>query len=100
MLCEVTSSARCSVSRPRSDVFNPMKVEIGIRPCLLSLVVDDVKGGMCGGGSRARAGPVAAALRCPAEHPREVLEEGQLLAHERAVDRVLALDLGQQAAQL
>ena len=34
-----------------------------------------------------------------AELAHEVIEERELLAHERAVDRVLAGDLGQQAAQ-
>ena len=29
-----------------------------------------------------------------------MVEEGELLAHEGAVDDVLALDLGEQAAQL
>ena len=48
-----------------------------------------------------RAGEVAVAgLGLGAELAHQVVEEGELLAHERAVDGVLAGDLGEQAAQL
>src|SRR3954452_17188765 len=54
-------------------------------------------GGGCGS---AGAGAAVAGLGLLADQPREVRQERELLAHQRAVDPVLARDLGEQAAQL
>ena len=58
----------------------------------------------CCGRRRAAAGAAGevavAGVGLGAQLAHEVVEEGELLAHEDAVDRVLAGDLGQQAAQL
>src|SRR5919197_5474326 len=101
MLCEVTSSARCWASRPRSEVWMPTNVEIDIA---LGLDVEDAvrdrRGGPRGGGRAGRGGRAVARLRLGADQAREVVEERELLAHQRAVDAVLAGDLGQQPAQL
>ena len=51
---------------------------------------------------RRRSRPAGGSRGCSSapNEADEVVEEGELLAHERAVDDVLALDLGEQAAQL
>ena len=61
------------------------------------------RGGQAGAGGRggAGAGPAGVAgLGVLADEAGQVREERELLAHQRAVDAVLAGDLGQQAAQL
>src|SRR6201986_1955022 len=80
MLWEVVSSASCWEISPRSAVCRPMKVETGTS----GLHVHQ---------------PPAAGLGFFAGDPQQVVEEGQFLAHQRAVDAVLAGDLGEQAAQ-
>ena len=58
---------------------------------------------MQGGGAGLRAGgcvPGRVARSARADEAGQVGEEGELLAHQRAVDAVLAGDLGQQPAQL
>src|SRR3954454_20204674 len=54
-------------------------------------------GGGCGA---AGAGSAVAGLGLLADEPRQVRQERELLAHQRAVDAVLASDLGQQSAKL
>ena len=53
-----------------------------------------------GAARRRRAAGLVAALGLVADEAHEVGEEGELLAHQRAVDAVLAGDLAEQAAQL
>ena len=53
-----------------------------------------------GGAGVGGAGRAVAGLGLVADQAGQVREEGELLAHQRAVDAVLAGDLGQQAAQL
>src|SRR4051794_16303029 len=93
MLCEVTSSARCCASRPRSVVWIPRKVETGIA---LGLQVEDAVRALSRGG----AGGLVASLRLLAHEAHQVVEERELLPHERAVDAVLTGDLVEQAAEL
>src|ERR1700744_2490740 len=80
MLWEVVSSASCWAIRPRSAVCNPMKGETGTS----GLHVHQ---------------PAAAGLGFFSGDAQQVVEEGQFLAHQGAVDAVLAGDLGEQAAQ-
>ena len=93
----MTSRPRCCASRPRSAVWRPMKLETFMPACPGR------------GGSRARraagagellARRAVARLLVGADEAGQVLEERKLLAHEGAVDDVLALDLAEQAAQL
>ena len=63
----------------------------------LCLQVEGAVGRRCGPGAARRAVPRLGLLP---EDAGEMGEEGQLLAHQRAVDAVLARDLGEQAAQL
>src|SRR5215212_7059657 len=100
MLCAVTSSARWWASRPRSVVLRAKKEETGIglrlevqRPQLARGLRDGRGGGV------GRRRPVAGLLLA-AHQAGEVVEERELLAHEGAVDAVLAGDLAEQAAQL
>src|SRR5215212_4213388 len=96
MLWPVTSIARWWASSPRRDCWRPKKVEI----CVIALglqVQDAVLGG--GGVRRGRLRAVAR-LRLVADQAHQVVQERELLAHERAVDAVFAGDLLEQAAQL
>src|SRR5215204_2351857 len=98
MLWPVTSIARWWARSPRSDWWRPKKVEIWVMA--LGLQVQDAvlagrRGGLGGAGLRAVAG-----LGLVADQAHQVVEEGQLLPHQRAVDAVLAGDLLEQAAQL
>src|SRR3954451_180292 len=102
MLFAVTSSDACEACRPRSAVFSPKKVEIPLG--ISGLEVQDA---VDGGGGRRDAhrsalvgGALVAQVLLAGHHPGQVVQERQLLAHERAVDGVLALDLAEQAAQL
>src|SRR4051812_3777555 len=54
-------------------------------------------GGGCGA---AGTGAAVAGLGLLADQPRQVRQERELLAHQRAVDPMLASDLGQQSAKL
>ena len=66
-----------------------------------SRVRKEACGPRAGAWRRGAAGEGAVAgVGLGAELAHQVVEEGELLAHEDAVDRVLAHDLGQQAAQL
>src|SRR5919204_4255013 len=94
MLWPVVSSAACWASSARSVVSSPKKVEMFA--IALGLQVQDVVAGGTGGG----AGGAVARLGLLAEHPHEVVDEGQLLTHQRAVDAVLARHLVEEAAQL
>src|SRR4051795_5297224 len=112
MLWAVTSSARCWASRPLSVVFRPKKEEIDIA---LRRQVEraesharrgrgrgrraglggggGARGGPRGGGGgrAARGGGGVAGVGLRGVHqPRQVVEEGELLAHEGPVGRVLA----------
>src|SRR4051812_28007795 len=130
MLWAVTSSACCWARSPRRLVLRPKKLEIdmarpagpgsgcgGRRPWARRRRARSaggrrprrrwgrsIAGGGAGGLGRGVGGlarrAVAAGVVVGADHAREVVEERELLAHEGAVDRVLAGDLGQQAAQL
>src|SRR3954471_9839443 len=99
MLCAVTSSARWWASRPLSVVLRPKKAETV--DIALGLEVEGPEGD---GGRRLRRGLLGrravARVGRGAHEAREVVEERELLAHEGAVDAVLAGDLAEQAAQL
>src|SRR5215211_910239 len=98
MLWPVTSIARWWARRPRSDCWRPKKVEI----CVIALGLE-VEDAVLGGGVRRLGGAglrAVARLRLVADEAHEVVEEGELLTHQRAVDAVLAGDLLEQAAQL
>src|SRR3712207_6916576 len=102
MLCAVTSSARWWATSPLSEVFRPKKEEM---PMALGLQVqgpegDDRRRGRRGRGDLARRAVARVGGGAAAHQAGQVVEEGELLAHERAVDPVLAGDLGEQAAQL
>src|SRR3954449_4359685 len=102
MLWAVTSSARCWASRPLSVVFSPKKEEIDIA---LRRQVERAESHARRGRGRGRraglGGRAVAGVGLRGVHqPRQVVEEGELLAHEGPVGRVLAGDLRQQAAQL
>src|SRR3954466_12969528 len=97
MLWPVTSIARWWARSPRRDWLRPKKVEI----CVMALrleVQDAVLGG--GGGGRGAALRAVAGLGLVADEAHQVVQEGELLTHEGAVDAVLARDLLEQAAQL
>src|SRR4029450_388943 len=96
MLCVATSRACCWAIRPRSEVCNPRKLEIDIRS---GLQVERSEGRARGRTPGAVGGRGVAGVELAAQLAHEVVEERELLAHERAVDRVLAGDLGQQSAQ-
>src|SRR3954469_537506 len=103
MLCAVVSSARWWAVRPRSAVWSPKKAEMPVIALGLEVERPQPGGLRRGGRGDWRAGlggRAVAGLGRGAHEAREVVEEGKLLAHERAVDAVLAGDLAQQAAQL
>src|ERR671917_83029 len=99
MLWPVTSIARWCASRPRSVCWRPKKVEICVIALCLCLEVEDAVLGGRGGGSGALLRAVARVL-LTADEAHQVVEERELLTHQRAVDAVLASDLVEQAAQL
>src|SRR5439155_22596113 len=103
MLCAVVSSARWWASRPRSAVFRPKKLETAVIASRLE-VERPARGGARGRGGQVGGaglgGRAVAGVRGRAHQPGQVVEEGELLAHQGAVDAVLAGDLAEQAAQL
>src|SRR5580704_8972032 len=99
MLLPVVSSAVCSAIRPLSAVWSPCSVGIVIA---LGLQVEYVQRAV---GTRPRDGlggavGVVAVDAVEREHPHQVVEEAQFDLHQRAVARVLALGLMEQASQL
>src|SRR4051812_24454312 len=97
MLWPVTSIARWWASSPRRVWLRPKKVEICVMALCLE-VQDAVLGGS--GGGRGAGLRAVAGVRLAADEAHQVVQERQLLTHERAVDAVLAGDLLEQAAQL
>src|SRR5579875_1505251 len=99
MLLPVVSSAVCSATRPLSAVCSPCNVGIDIAS---GLQVEYVEAAVR---APARDRP-GAAVRVVAgdaverEHAHQVVEEAELDLHQRAVARVLALELVQQSAEL
>src|SRR3954462_7349387 len=98
MLCVGTSNARCWASRPLSAVLRPKKAETVDIALGLEVERPQRGGARRGRGRGLRRGPVAG-VRRGAHQAGEVVEERELLAHQGAVDAVLAGDLAEQAAQ-
>src|ERR1700733_14485613 len=99
MFWPVVSIAICAASRPLSAVCRPRYV--GIVIARSHCQVEDAVAGDVGGrrGQPVTAGVVALVAAEPGEL-EEMVEEGQLLAHQRAVDVVLALDHLEKPAEL
>src|SRR2546429_3408721 len=101
MLWPVVSIASWCASRPRSAVCSPMKDEMPIaRSSSLQIEHPPLRRGEGGGSGGALAAGVIAHVGAAVGQPQQVIEERELLLHQRTVDAVLALDLLAQAAQL
>src|SRR5690348_2236714 len=100
MLCEVVSIAACAAVKPRSAVCSPVKLGIAMVSLDLEVQGPTVGGVRDGHGGGPLASAVIDRLAALAGQPQQVVEERELLAHERAVDVVLALGLLKQAAKL
>ena len=107
MLWPVTSIACCCASRPRSEVWRPKKAEVtgGSAQAWRSRARSErvsvaATAPWAPGAERIAAGRVRARVagRGRVDEPQQVVEERQLLAHQRLVARVLARQLGEQAA--
>src|SRR3954447_13944439 len=101
MLWPVVSSMRCWAKRPRREVCMPKNEETGIGFSVSSgLEVQSAVDGGCWGGTASRVGRAVTRLGLLADQAGEVRQGREPLAHQGAVDAVLASDLGEQAAQL
>src|ERR1700733_1903314 len=99
MFWPVVSIAICAASRPLSAVCRPRYVGIVIARSHRQ-VEDAVAGDVRGRGGQPVTTGVVALVAAEAGELQEVIEEGQFLAHQRAVDVVLALNLLEQTAKL
>ena len=101
MLWPVTSIACCCVSRPRSEVWRPKKAEIVMPAGRVRAGARAVGGGAVGAGAAriplGRVGAVVAGADGSTSRSRWSRND-ELLAHQRLVARVLARQLGEQAA--
>src|SRR6516225_7487262 len=98
MFWPVVLIAACAASRPLSAVCRPMKVGIMARSYLQ--VEHAVSGYLRGGAPEPVAGGVVALVSAQTRQLEQVVEEGELLAHQRPIDVMLALDELEQATQL
>src|SRR5450755_4094994 len=99
MFSPIVSIAACAASSPLSAVFRPAVVGIVIGSYLH--IEDVVAAGEAPPGQTGEiAGRVVADVTVAVGQTQQMVEEGELLVHQRAVDVMLALDLLEQAAQL
>ena len=98
MFWPVVSIAACAASRPLSAVCSPMKLGIVI-PFSTSRSRTRWPVRRRPWSGQPVAAGVVALVAGEADELEEMIEERQLLAHQRAVDVVLALDLLEQPAQ-